>query len=67
MKNSYLLDCVREELGIGITECDFDKYIYSVKGDDCKIILVVLDKIVMTSEIRAKYLEWRSEVVHLGD
>ena len=67
MKNSYLLDCVREELGIGVTECDFDKYIYSVKGDDCKIILIVLDKIVMTSQIREKYLEWRSEVVHLGD
>jgi len=67
MKNSYLLDCVREELGIGVTECNFDQYIYSVKGDDCKVILVVLDKIVMTSAIREKYLKWRSEVVHFGD
>jgi len=59
MKNSYLLDCIRDELGLGIVEHKFDQCIYSVKGDDCRLILVVLDKIMMTREIREKYLGWR--------
>jgi len=54
-------------LGMGSVYCHLDKYIYTVSGDDCKVILVVLDKIMMTREIREKYLEWREKVVHYGD
>jgi len=67
VKNGYLLECVGEELGMGSVYCHLDKYIYTVSGDDCKVILVVLDKIMMTREIREKYLEWREKVVHYGD
>lgn len=67
IKNGYLLDCVREELGVGSVDYHLDKYIYTVRGNDCKVILVVLDKIVMTRDVREKYLEWREKVVHYGD
>jgi len=68
-KNKYLLESVMEELGMGSVDFQNDrlKYVYTVCGNDCKVLLVVLDKIVMTREVREKYLEWREKVVHYGD
>lgn len=67
IKNSYLLECMQEELDLGIMDYHLSKTIYIIKENECKVILDVLDKIMMPKEKREQYLKWRKKVVQIGD
>lgn len=67
IKNTYLLECVQEELDLGTINYCLNKTIYLLKEKECKVILTVLDKIMMPKEKRDQYLEWRKKVVQIGD